>query len=292
LNDGSDPEIVLCISFSNLNITRDCEMNFLRFIILLIFLPIFPAKSWGNNCNLSIPPADFPQSPSAIQQTQNEFWEYLELIGIVLEEPEGKKLALIEDKKNKHQNVYSIGNNVPGGAKLLNIFNTGVLLEKDCLSHQLELRQSINGSNSDEPGYKKLSSNEWKLDAGKMFLDLWDVVKTFKDIRVAKFCCPDGACGLRVNELSDDHLLKNIGFEKGDIVEEIDGQHIDNINDLLDYFWGLDNQSDIVVSLDRQGKKTKLNYHISSKEPSYSRRQVKDAAQKTGHIGVMAKVSW
>jgi type II secretion system protein C len=270
----------------------DCEMNYLRLIILLILLPILPTKSWGNNPNTSIPLADSPQVPSRTQQTQNEFWKYLELVGIVIDEPEGKNLAFIEDKRNEHQDVYSIGTNVPGGAKVLKITNNGVLLERDGLSHKLELRQSINDSGSDETGYKKLSSNEWKLNARKMFPGLWDVVKTFKGVRVAKFRRSDGGSGLRVNELSDDHLLKNIGLEEGDIVEEINGQHIDNTSDLLDYLWGLDNQSDIVVSLDRQGKKTKLKYHTSSNEPSYSRRQVKQAAQKTGLMGVTAKVSW
>ncbi len=310
MTDGDDPDCVEYTPSSNVDntcegvlesllkqITKmkkniDREMNYLRFIFLLILLSILPTKSWGNNPNPSIPPADSPQVPSRTQQTQNEFWKYLELVGIVIDEPEGKNLAFIEDKRNEHQDVYSIGTNVPGGAKVIKIFNNGVLLERNDLSHKLELRQSINDSGSDESGYKKLSSNEWILNAGKMFPGLWDVVKTFKGVRVAKFRRPDGDSGLRVNELSDDNLLKNIGLEEGDIVEEINGQHIENTGDLLDYLWGLDNQSDIVVSLDRQGKKTKLKYYTSSNEPSYSRRQVKQAAKKTGLMGVTAKVSW
>lgn len=269
-----------------------CKMNYLKLIILLISLSMLPTKSWGNHHNPSIPPAGIPQVPSMMQQS--EFWEYLELVGVIIEVPEGKNLALINDKKNDYQDFYSIGANVPGGAKVVNIFKNGVLLEKDNISYMLELRQSIDESDSDESesGYKKLSSNEWNLNVEKMFPDLWDVVETFKDVRVAEFRCPDGTSALRIDDLSEDHLLKHIGLEKGDIVEEINGQLIDNTSDLLDHLLGLDNQSDIIVSVDRQGKKTELKYHITSNEPSYSHRQVRQAAKKTGLLGVMAKVSW
>ncbi len=269
-------------------------MNYQRIITALIFLFVFPSQSWGDKPSSTLPtlsPHSSQDHPKA-SQTKDEFWQQLELVGIIINEPNGKNVAFIENRQNNHQDVYSIGAQILGGAKIAEIQAKSVVLEKGGVFHKLALRQSLTDSNSNKSGYQKISPTEWRINAPAMFPSLWDVAKAFTGVRIAKYSRSDDVAGLRINEISQDHLLKEIGFEEEDIVEEINGHSVDSISGLIDYLWKLDGQSDVRVSLDRQGKKKVFKYLTSSCEPSYFRRQVKQATSESGLTGVTASVSW
>lgn len=228
-----------------------------------------------------------------VQASQINFWKQLELVGTIVDDIEGKNIAVIENLKDSKQTVYSAGDKLPGGAIITKILANGILLEKDGSSHKLKLRHSLNKAGHSKTAYQRLSQNEWKINAKKMFPGLWDVAKSFKGIRMSRFRCPDGSEGIRLNEISADHLLKKIGFKKGDIVEKINGQRVKSINSLIDYLWKLDDQSDFVVSSGCKGKKRKLTYFITSDNlPPYSRQQIKQTAKKSGLMGIAVNVSW
>jgi S1-C subfamily serine protease len=89
-------------------------------------------------------------------------------------------------------------------------------------------------------------------------------------------------------------LLTKIGFEQGDIVEEVNGSPVKNISELISAVWKSDDNSRIAVKAGCQGDQRNLTYHYgnSNKTPNYSSKQIKQAVNAGSSTGITAHVSW
>jgi type II secretion system protein C len=180
----------------------------------------------------------------------------IKLVGTICTSDEKTSLAIIESKK--HQSIYHKGSQLPNGAKIKSIFPDHILVEKSGKKKMLKIT-SGSGFDSKElgsKGYQKVAANEWIVNPKKLFKSVGDIARLCGDLDMGKT-----KEGLRIEDISDNELLKELGVRKGDILRKVNGKEFDSLYDALEYIWNLKESEPLNIKILRDANEQTLVFH-------------------------------
>ncbi|MFZ4577080.1 MAG: type II secretion system protein GspC [Myxococcota bacterium] len=111
-------------------------------------------------------------------------------------------------------------------------------------------------------GVRRVSDTAWQLDRNNLNDKLKDLSKFSAEVRVVPNYRNGKQEGVRMVGMAGNSLIKNIGFENGDLLMAVNGERIDNPNKALALYEALKNKSRLTVLIDRGGVAKTLRYTI------------------------------
>ena len=186
----------------------------------------------------------------------------LSLIGTFVttgEEP----YAIIEDKKKANQDMFLIGQNLFGQAKLKAIFQDRVEIERNGGVEILKL-DDIGGASesSGGGGVTSAGTDEFVVDEAELDKALENLPLLLTQARAVPYFKEGRAVGLRMFAIKTGSLYEKLGFKNGDILKTINGQSLGDISQALKLIETLKQERSIGVTLEREKQDHEFKYQI------------------------------
>lgn len=145
------------------------------------------------------------------------------------------------------------------------IENTG-FQEKYGKQHKVEVL-SPKASKEYKKTLKKLSGietdgNNFKIDKKFLQEKLKDLSSLLTQARQITMRNPDGTLSFKIVEIEPGSVFDYLGITNGDIISEINGEPIREINDVMNLFGKIGNIPSLNLTLQRDGEKTTQSYNI------------------------------
>jgi len=177
----------------------------------------------------------------------------LKLRGAVAAEDKETAHAIISDGGGKDK-VYFIGDKLPGGAKLHEVYQDRVILSRNGILETLRLPKISQGRRSPSrpptrPGQPPVAStgaipNMAQGGAPASFTDV---------IRPQPFMPNGRLAGYRVYPGRDRRKFAALGLRPGDLVTEINGQSLTDMQSGMETFREMANATQVVITVERGG---------------------------------------
>lgn len=175
--------------------------------------------------------------------------------------------AVIEDKSNRQQSLYQVGDSVQG-AKVKRIFRNKVILFYQGKNQVLEMQTD------DETPLKSKVSTKSKLapripvekNIAEQSTDIPDEI--MKQIKFRPNFTEGEPDGLMVYGIRPNSVFRQIGMRNGDIIKDINGMPILSTEDVSEFFTEIEGAEKAKLIIFRRGKVQELFYEI--KEGQYS----------------------
>jgi general secretion pathway protein C len=187
----------------------------------------------------------------------------LKLRGTIAAGDENFAHAIIADGNGK-DNVYFIKDTVPGGAVLHEVYPDRVILNRAGTLEALRLPRVSEtlGQQARTPATPTRAASS--QDAGSIRQVMEDSPASFTDVLRPQPYMPNGVLkGYRVYPGRDRRRFAAIGLRPGDLVTEINGQAMDNLQSGMDVFRNLGDATQITVTIERNGSPMALTLDTS-----------------------------
>jgi len=172
-----------------------------------------------------------------------------------------KSYAVIEDAKEKHQQLYQVGDPVQKATVKL-ILREKVILRVDDHDEVLEIEKLARktGASRDRPAARNAGapqSSEMKLDRALVDEALEDVNKLMKEVRIRPH--PDG---ISLSGIKSRSLFRRMGLKNGDVITGVNGEEIKSVEDALGLYENLTSSTNVSLQLKRRGREKTIDYRI------------------------------
>ncbi len=192
----------------------------------------------------------------------------LTLRGVFASDAAGEARAIIGDPRGKEDH-YAVGDPLPGGAKLSEIYPDRIILERNGRYETLRLPKERTSAvlEDDEPGAARVGDNASKVAA---FTKYRNEVKQnpsafLNYVRATPARGNDGKfIGFRLQAGKERGALKELGLQPGDIVTSINGVQIDSPAKGMKAMQALGEGDNVSVTLLRSGQETALSLTVPS----------------------------
>ncbi|MDM8550453.1 type II secretion system protein GspC [Desulfobacterales bacterium HSG2] len=181
---------------------------------------------------------------------------------------ESRAYAVIEDKKERKQNLYREGDMILD-AIVKKILREQVILsvnDKDEILKMAEKkpreRRSSRERSRDRPKARKASSQNIKIARSEVENAISDVGTLMKTARIRphfKDGKPDGLTLTRVKRKS---IFRKLGLRSGDIIMGVDGTPIESVDDALKFYNSLKSSSNVALEIKRRGRMKNIEYEV------------------------------
>ncbi len=175
--------------------------------------------------------------------------------------------------------VYRPGDSLPGGAELLSIERSRVLiLQGDGREAEL-LFDDAKGSDSPTrtasrssrtrpqsdagDGIRDLGGNRWEISQAEIDKTRSNLGTVLKQARMEPYVVNGQTEGFVVRMIRPKSLLANLGMKVGDVVSSVNGVELDSAEKALQIFQQLREAKRLSVDLTRSGEKMSFNYEIN-----------------------------
>jgi general secretion pathway protein C len=203
----------------------------------------------------------------------------LKLRGVFSSEDKDIARAIIADAKGEDES-YAIGDEVPGGAILNDIFEDRVILERNGQLETLKLpMESVPGETTTAMGRATPSPRGIPGRAPAQTIDTAtaDTSQILRHYRDALINDPQSVMGLvrvqpynkdgklegyRIRPGQDRQLLTKFGLRSGDIVKSVNGVPMDNPIKALEILRDLSTASSVTVDIERNGAPRSFTFQI------------------------------
>jgi general secretion pathway protein C len=111
-------------------------------------------------------------------------------------------------------------------------------------------------------GVQKLSDTAYKLERKHVNDKMKDLASLGQQVRIVPNYKNGKYSGVRMIGMQDTSLFKDMGFENGDILLAVNGDHLDSPNKALSLYEALKNKARLTVLLERGGIDKTLRYTI------------------------------
>lgn len=202
----------------------------------------------------------------------------LVLKGVITAEPRHRALAIISEKGKKGKDaeqLYGVGEKVPGDAVISKIFVDRVILRRGGVLETLML-QAKKGTDlaKNSKGRRRNSSSNpihnlgdgvhWKIDNAYLNQRLGDIPSLAKEIGVEVHKVNNIQKGYRLVSARGSKLLRDMGLQPGDILQEVNGVKLDSIQAGLSVYQKMRTEKNIRVVISRNGRRETRIYEIGS----------------------------
>ena len=197
-----------------------------------------------------------PDTTIAPETTMN-----LELKGVIASNPLQKALAVISTKGRNDEDVYGVGERLPGNAVIKEIYPDRVILLRAGSLETLPLKE-------DEAAIKRTLGKaadgqaDWRLGRSYLRERMADIPELTKEIGVEFHTRDNEIRGYRLVSAGGSKLLNDFGMQSGDVISSVNGISLINVENGLKAFREIERQSEIVVEFERNGKKMTRTYAV------------------------------
>lgn len=169
--------------------------------------------------------------------------------------------AVIEDKKERQQSLYEIGDMVQG-AKLKQILRHKVILNYQGKDQVLEMNTVNQNIQASRNPVKAAKPNEIPLNNPEIPIDISGLSK---QIKIRPHFTQGEPDGLMIYGIRPNSVFKKIGLRNGDIVKEINGTPIVSAGDTSSFYTQImEAEGDARVTLSRRGTVKELFYQVEN----------------------------
>lgn len=109
------------------------------------------------------------------------------------------------------------------------------------------------------PGIKN-KGNDFTISKKVINDQLKNLSSLLTQAKAIKIVNPDGSLAFKLVEVEPGGIFATLGVQNEDIIKEIDGRRIDNMNQIMSLFSKLKNLNQLNLTIERGGTPTKLNY--------------------------------
>ncbi len=207
---------------------------------------------------------DSAKPNQAFENTGIEEESYkLELLGTAIGSIKDP-IAYIKDLEANKQEIYKLGSKIKK-ATVIKIVMGEVVLEKDGKTETLRLSKhagalaKIEDKNS---AILYLSDDKILVNRKLLSRKAANVFETFSSVKIKPYYESKEVSGMIVNGIPQNSIIASAGIKNKDIVTTVNGQKICNYQKALQILAKIKGQSEIKVSLLRNGQVKNLKYRI------------------------------
>jgi general secretion pathway protein C len=210
--------------------------------------------------NATAAPAESAPAPAVIESTHR-------LIGTVTGAGDFG-FAVLEEKSNNAQNLYRVGDLLPGGAQLVSIeryavtIRVGTTIQRLAVQDDVPLAVGTSGPAVAAGGVREVAANHWLIERAKIDAALANLPRLLTQARLIPNFSGGKADGFRLLNMQAGSFFTEIGLQEGDVLQRINGIEVNDPQNLLKAFQQLRNESAINVDLQRQSQPVTLAYEI------------------------------
>lgn len=200
----------------------------------------------------------------------------LKLRGVFSSQNKEIARAIIADAKGQDES-YAIGDEVPGGAILNDIFEDRVILERNGQLETLKLPiESATGDMvaSAEGRTSRVTHNIPQPGINTATADTSEILRHYRDalmndpqsvmglVRVQPYNKDGKLQGYRIRPGKDRQLLSKFGLRSGDVVKSVNGVPMDNPIKALEILRDLSSATSVTVDIERNGTPRSFTFQI------------------------------
>lgn len=200
----------------------------------------------------------------------------ISLLGVIFLSGSQKSMAIIAEKGNKaSENVYALGDQLPGNAILTEIRPDRVVLQRGGRYETLILEEpsppTAATANSDDAsrtptaaatGKRGSVTTQVKIERQRWEQQLADVAGLANEVGVEVYPVGSAQQGYKLKAKSDSKVLAELGLQPGDVLVEINGTPLQNASNALQAFGKLKNSESITLQILRDGRRQTKQYTI------------------------------
>ena len=188
------------------------------------------------------------------------------LLGTVSGDDETAR-AIIQDKTKRSESLYKEGDTVQN-AQIVKILRGKVVLKVGEKNQILTMEENQSTSRSAPRGRatrSRSTSREQQgrtitLDTATVNKSLENISELLSQVRVRPHYKDGKADGLMISQVKPNTIFTRLGLRNGDIIQNIDGEEIENPDDILDFYEELKSGSSVSLGIQRRGKQQVMNY--------------------------------
>ena len=196
---------------------------------------------------------------SPLVKTEGELRESspldLELLGTAIGNIKDP-IAFIKDLKANNQGMYRLGNIIQE-AKVVRIVMGEVTL--DLNGRKEILRLSKRGMS-----WAGINANEIIISKNNLLSQTAEIYNSLRSITVKPHYEAKQVVGMQVSGIPEGNVITTTGIKNQDIIKSVNNQKIDSYQKALQVFSKVRNQSEIKVSLLRDGQPLNFSYRIAN----------------------------
>ncbi|MBI5787390.1 MAG: PDZ domain-containing protein [Candidatus Schekmanbacteria bacterium] len=205
-------------------------------------------------------------SPDINNPNKSVFFGYLRLVGTAVYHYNPRKnKAVIEDLATQEQHLLRLDSLVPYGAKIVQIGENSIVLEKEEVKRELTITGSLHDPGDLESltvkGYKQVSGTEWIVNPNRLIKNTEGLIDLLKQVNLSLYSTQK-AEGFLVGEIRSDGMAKELGLDSGDVINTVDGETIESLAQAYEAYQKMRGKQTISVNLNRRGRNINLSYHL------------------------------
>ena len=116
----------------------------------------------------------------------------------------------------------------------------------------------------EESKNKEIVQEENKFFIKKSFKKelLGNISKVLRQARALQIKNPDGSLSFKITEIVPGSIYSKLNIEDGDIIEEIDGNKIENLNQVMSLFGKIDKLEKLKLTIKKDGQSQEFDYQF------------------------------
>jgi len=187
----------------------------------------------------------------------------LELIGTAVGNAKDP-IAFIKDMDTNKQGIYKIGNMI-NEAKVVRIAKGIVDLDVNGISMSIEVKnRKAQNTPAATGAIVSVIGDEIVMSRMELLKAAGSILTSAKKMKIQPYSQMDKVLGMKVEGVDKGSLIDQAGIQNKDVLTSINNQKIDSYQKVLQVFKKVRKQSEIKISLLRDGKVRQLCYKIEN----------------------------
>ncbi len=193
------------------------------------------------------------------------------LKGIINARPKQRALAIISKKDKKaEEEIYAVGDEIPGGALVREIFVDRVILLRSGKLETLLIEESEKQATA-SVSYGSRETNivsrgdgvHWRIEKSYLNSQLSNLAVLAREIGIDVYKQNNVQKGYRLVSSRGSKILNSLGLNPGDVLEEVNGIQLRNASQGLMAYQKLKNASEVKLVVNRNGVRKTMIYSIN-----------------------------
>ena len=171
--------------------------------------------------------------------------------------------AVIEDSKDKKQNLYRIGDTAQN-AIVKKILREKVILNVDGKDEFLEMEEMYSSGKPikryESPGTK--ISQKKVIKRSQIENAVKNISQLMKQVKIRPHFENGISDGLSLSGIRPNSIFRKMGLRNGDILVGVEGNTIESVDDALKLYESLKTSSSVTLEIKRHGRPQTINFNI------------------------------
>ena len=180
----------------------------------------------------------------------------------------GKEYAVIENLKDRSQDLYKAGDAVEG-AQVKQVLREKVILTVAGRDEILQMEDANIGASSNSTPAAALESADKQTQSQQISINREEIQKAseniqelMRQVRIRPHFEQGKPAGLMLSGVQPDSLFTQMGLQSGDVLKGIEGKPIRSMNDVLKLYEQLGTADAVAVEVKRGGALFNIQYDI------------------------------